>query len=195
MPDGDVIRRGVRHAWRGAYEGLAGGGADADVPNLVAKGLTASLRKRGAPPYSDEAALVEDAWNQRLPRDQALERVARTVGSIGGTREAALMDVAVTRAIIAGPTGASASQAVVEGYLNAEVDAELMAKVRPAMLEVAGADPAAVENTIVRWTDESQEVIRRIAKQLIDNPSAEELRAPRSRSPRKNTAQILDEAI
>lgn len=196
MPDGDVIKRVVRHAWRGAYERLAAGGADADVRGLVAKGLTGSLRKWGVPGYAEAAALVEDAWNQRVPQSDALARVATVVGSVGGTRKAALLDVAVKRAIIAGPTGARADQAVLEAYLNAELDTELMAKVRPAMLESGERDPSSVEQTIARWIEESQEPVRRIAQQLINDPTGRELRAPPSRRGRRqNTAQILDETV
>lgn len=196
MPDGDVIKRGVRHAWRGAYDGLAGGGADADVRSLVAKGLTGSLRKWGVPVYADAAVVVDDAWNGRISRDDALARVAGVVGSVGGTRNAALLDIAVRRVIIAGPTGSRPDQAVLEAYLNAEADSELMAKVRPAMLESGERDPSAADQLIARWSDEIQEPIRRIAQQLVNDPTGQELRAPTSRrSTRKNTAQILDETV
>lgn len=195
MPDGDVIKRGVRHAWRGAYEGLSGGGADADVRGLVAKGLTGSVRKWGVPAYVDAAALVNDAWNQRLSRDDALARVGAVAGSVGGTRHSALLDVAVRRAIIAGPTGSRADQAVIEAYLSAEVDTELMAKVRPAMLESGEREPGEIEQTIARWSEESQEPIRQIALQIIEAPIGKPLRAPPSRRARKTTAEILDETV
>lgn len=196
MPDGDVIKRGVRHAWRGAYEGLSAGGPDADVRGLVAKGLTASLRKCGVPAYADAASLVADAWSQRVSRNDALARVSAVVGSVGGTRNAALLDIAVKRAIIAGPTGGRADQAVMEAYLTAEVDAELMAKVRPAMLESGEREPGTVEQTISQWTEESQDPIRQIARQIIEAPSGKALRAPASRrGSRKKTAQILDETV
>lgn len=196
MPDGDVIKRGVRHVWRASYESLSAGGADADVRGAVSKALTGSLRKWGIPAYADAAELVHSAWNQRLSQRDALAQVASAVGSIGGTRNAALLEIAVKRTIIGGPTGARADQAVLEAYLNAEVEAELMAKIRPAMLESGKHDPSAVEQTVSRWTEETQEPIRRIAQQLIDDPTGRSLRAPPSnRRTRKNTAQMLDEAV
>lgn len=196
MPDGDVIKRGVRHAWRAAYDGLSSGGADLDARGLVAKGLTGSIRKWGMPRYVEAASLVDDAWNRRVTGNEALARVATVVGTVGGTRNSALLDVAVKRAIIAGPTGAHADQAVVEAYLKAEVDAELMAKVRPAMLESGERDPAAVEQAIARWIEESEEPIRQLAQQIVADPSGRALRAPPSRrGSRKNTAEILDETV
>lgn len=196
MPDGDVIKRGVRHAWRAAYECLSTGGSDADIRGLVAKGLTASLRKWGIPPYAEAVSLVGDAWNRRVSQSEAIARVAGVVGSVGGTRNAALLDVAAKRAILTGPTGARPEQAVVEAYLNAELEAELMAKVRPAMLESGEREPSTVEETITRWTEESQDPIARIAQQLIRDPSGRALRAaPSRRGTRKNTAEMLDEAL
>lgn len=196
MPDGDVIKRGVRHAWRAAYESLSAGGADADVEGQVARGLTASLRKRAIPSYEEAASLVADSWNHRVPQSEALARVPNAVGSIGGTRAAALLEVAVQRVILGGPTGANANQAIVEAYLNAEVDAELMSKVRPAMIEGGQHDPSTVEETIARWTEAIQKPISKIAKQLIDDPSGRALRAPRSHGQkRRNTVEILDEAV
>lgn len=196
MPDGDVIKRGVRHAWRAAYEGLSTGGSDADVRGLVAKGLTASLRKWGIPPHAEAVSLVGDAWSRRVSESEAMARVAGVVGSVGGTRNAALLEIAVKRAILVGPTGARPEQAVVEAYLNAELDAELMAKIRPTMLESGEREPSTVEETIARWTEESQEPITRIAQQLIKDPSGRALRAPPSRrGARKNTSEMLDEAL
>lgn len=196
MPDGDVIKRRVQFAWRSAYEGLSAGGADADVPGLVARSVTASLRRRGMPPVTDAASLVGDVWNGRVSESEGLGRVAATVGSVGGTRDSALLEVAVRRAIIAGPTGARPDQAVVESYLNALVDAELMAKTRPALLEGGQLEPVAVEETITRWTAEIQEPIQRIAQQLVANPGGEGLRAPPSRrADPKNTAAMLDETV
>ena len=196
MPDGDVIKRGVRHAWRGAYESLAAGGPDADVRGLVAKGLTASLRKSGMPANADAAALVDDVWNRRVSQTDALARVASVVGSVGGTRKSALLELAVQRTIIAGPTGAHADQAIAEAYLNAEVETEFLAKVRPAMLESRQHDPSSIEQRIARWTEEIQEPIRRIAQQVLEDPSGQALRAPPSRrATRKTTAEILDESV
>jgi hypothetical protein len=107
-----------------------------------------------------------------------------------------MLDVAVRRAILDGPTGSHPDQAVVEAYLNALVDADLMAKVRPALLESGDLEPATVDESITRWTEETQEPIRRIAQQLVANPSGEALRAPPSRrGVRKNTATMLDEAV
>lgn len=196
MPDGDVIKRGVRHAWRPAYEALSSGGLDADVRGVVAKSLTASLRKRGLPPIAEAASLVGDAWSGRMTESEALDRVGATVGAVGGTRSAALLDVAVRRAILDGPSGALPDQAVAEAYLNELVDADLMAKVRPALLENVDVEPQDVEEVITRWTQEVQEPIQRIAQQLVTDPSGVTLRAPPSRrGVRKNTATMLDESL
>lgn len=196
MPDGDVIRRGVRYAWRAAYEGLSAAGSHADVRGLVAKGLTASLRKQGIPPYERAASLIADVWNGRISQLDGLAQAASTVGSVGGTRSAALLETATRRAIVDGPTGARPDQAVVEAYLNASVEAELMAKVRPAMLENGEREPATIDETIARWIEEAQEPIRRIAQQLVDDPNGRSLRAPTSRrGARKKTSDMLDEAL
>lgn len=196
MPDGDVIERGVRFAWRPAYEGLSAGRSDVDARGLVVRSLAASLRKDRVPTITHAAALLADVWNGRVSVSEGLRRVAATVGSVGGTRNSAMLDVALRRAIAAGPTGALPDQAVYESYLNAKVDADLMAKVRPALLESGRLEPVAVEEIINGWTAEIQELIRRIAQQLVSNPSAKELRAPPSRrSAPKNTAAILDETV
>ncbi|MGH9696663.1 MAG: hypothetical protein ACRD5Z_21125 [Bryobacteraceae bacterium] len=148
------------------------------------------------PPYAEAASLVHDAWNGGIERDRALARVATVVGSIGGTRNAALLDVAVKRTILARPTGVPAGQAVIEAYLNAEVDAELMAKVRPAILETDRLDPVSIEKTIALWMQECQRPIRQIAQQVLEGPQRGAFRAPPSRRRvRKETAEILDEAV
>lgn len=196
MPDGDVIKRGVRHAWRSAYEGLSSGGRDADVQGLVAKSLTASLRKRGLPPIAEAASLVRDAWSGRVAQWEALDRVAATVGALGGTRAAAMLDVATRRAILDGPSGALPEQAIAEAYLNVLVDADLIAKVRPALLENVDVEPQDVEEVLTRWTQEIQEPIQGIAQQLVADPTGDTLRAPPSRRRvRKNTATMLDESV
>jgi len=198
MPDGDVIRRGVRFTWRPAYEGLASAGPDIDARGLVAKGLTASLRARPIPQLMEASALVRQVWSGQLSTSDALDRVATMVGSVGGTRNDAMVDIALRHVIVAGPTGALPDQAVAEAYLIALIEAELFAKVRPEVIERRKLDPMRVEPFIAWCIDEAQESIRSIAQQIVADPTGARLRAPSSRGrkkKKKGTAQMLDESI
>ena len=195
MPDGDVIRRGVRFAWRPAYEGLCDGGNDADVHGLVSKGLTASLRARGIPGLGDGAALVQEVWSGRISAAEAMGKVATTIGSVGGTRDSAVLDAAVRRVIAGGPTGARPVQAVAEAVCHTLVDAELMAKLKPALLERPTFRPSDVEQVVSRLNEAAEEPIRQIAQQLVADPTGARLRSPPApRRRRKNTSEMLKES-
>lgn len=198
MPDGDVIRRGVRHTWRPAYEGLASGGPDVDARGLVARSLAASLRARPIPQLAGVAALVRQVWSGQLSTSDALSRVASVAGSVGGTRNDAIVDAALRRVIVSGPTGALPDQAVAEAYLLILTEAELFAKVRPERIQRQKIDPTHIESFIAWVTDEAQQPIRAIAQQIVADPTGARLRAPPSRGRKKKmkgTAQMLDESI
>ena len=136
--------------------GLASAEPDIDARGLVAKGLTASLRARPVPQLADASSLVRQVWSGHLSISDALGRVAAMVGSIGGTRNDAMVEIAVRRVIVTGPTGARADQAVAGAYLNAFVEAELFSKVRPEVLERGKLDPAHLETFIGQCADDAR---------------------------------------
>jgi hypothetical protein len=127
---------------------------------------------------------------------EAMRQVASVSGSVGGTRGASLLDTAVRRVLAAGPTGARGDQAVAEEYCQTVMDAELWAKLRPAMLEDSLNTPSEVEAIIANWTVVADEPVRRLAQQLVVDPTGVQLRSPPTpRRRKKATVDLLDESV
>ena len=195
VPDGDVIRRGVRHSWRSAFRALSAGGAGVDVQGFIGRGLSASLKAHRMPPIGDAATLLGRVWTGAITVADGMRQVAGASGITGGTRANALLDDAIRRAIVAGPTGARPEQAIAEEFCAVTVDTELFSKLRPALLEHGEHTPAEVESIMTDMSQTADPSVRRIAQQLIVDPSAAQLRSPRSRRRRRSTVDLLNESI
>lgn len=195
MPDGDVIRRGVRHAWRPAYKALRSGESGVDAKGFIGRSLSAALKSHGIPHLREAADLVQNVWTGRISTTDAMRRTASVSGVAGGTRVNSLLDAALRFAIVGGATGARADQAVAESFLKTLVDADLLSKLRPAMLEDHGRTPAEVEAIVAGFAADADEAIRAIAQQLVADPTASQLRSPPSRRRRKRTVELLDESV
>lgn len=196
MPDGDVIRRGVRFSWRPAYEGLRAGQEPGEVGRLIAKGLSASLKDRGIPRLGDAADLIARLWRHDLSAVDAMKEVPSASGSIGGIRDSAILDRALRHVIVAGPTGSRPAQAVAEEVCRQQVEANLFAKLRPALVEDSSIAFADSEAMVEGWKLAAEDKIRGIAQQLVADPSGAVLRAPPTRGRRKKaTVEMLEESV
>lgn len=196
MPDGDVIRRGVRHAWRPAFEGLCGGHEGPEARRAILRSLTQALRTRGLPSLGEPIRLLGEHWSGQVSQAEALGRAASASRSVGGNRESSLLETAISRVIATGPMGSRPAQALIEAYCHTLVAAELMAKVRPALLEDATRRPSEVEARISAWTQSVEGPIRQLAQQLEADPTGSQLRAPPTpRRRRRATADLLDETV
>jgi len=195
MPDGDLIKRGIRYVWKAAYEGLGERAQPNVVASRMAKAVTRILRVSHGVDCLDAAAeLVDDAHSGRISAQQAYAEL-RTLRSANP----ALRDIvaqAAARSLFAqqSPEGCRSELSVAVIHEIANVG--LLSKATPALVQDGVAHDVADARGYVReCRDAAHRDFSRIAAQLATTPVGDGYRAPPHRRRTVSTAVLLNESI
>lgn len=194
MPDGDVISRGIRWAWRPAYEGIQAHAPATIVASRVAKAVARSLRTTGGvPAFNRVVDLVRQRQDGRLS-DQDLASGLRRL-----RREDRLVTHtiihAATRCAALLPPGADTQKALASTIVHELARVELFDKARVSLVEDQLADADGADAYVAECVDASKVDLGKLADQLARSPTSSRFRAPAHRQPRVSTADLLNRSI
>ena len=201
MPDLDRFERTFQAGWRAAYRHARGGVASVEeVGEKLMKSLAKTLRENHGVPGLHEMAAIVAASNGSSLLDQfsALDGIVR---ALGGRQSKIAADVAKSLLVqqdlakgVLGPNGAArrfsedVCAALVEHYFFANARQHMITEGKIADHEEARQWQSEVERV-------NQPAIEKIAYQLVQNPDANDLRAPKGTVKKKSTSSLLKEAL
>ena len=202
MPELDRFERSFAAGWRAAYKWAREGTAsDAEIGDKLIKSLAGTLREYGGVPGWPEMSDVV-ASGLRVPLGEsyaALDRIVRDHHGHHYTKVAA----GTAKFILVSQeaaTAAVASGGVIEQFsvrtCEAIVDHRFFGNARQYLVtEGKLVNHAAAYGWQRRIEQLNRPAIRKIALQLIENPSAQGLRAPKRTVPRESTSILLQENL
>lgn len=194
MPDGDVISRGVRFAWRSAYEGLQAKESVKVVVGRLAKAIARSLRVSGGlPSFSDVAVIVRHVRTGELSPADAFTELRRL--DLRSDSHRALVIREAQRCIVSPPNDIDAARDLANGIVSGLAEAQVLSKAVPRLVSDGIASQSDALVYLQRVREAALPDFARIAEQLAANPVGQHFRAPSHRGVRKSTSDMLDDSI
>lgn len=195
MPDLDIVSRTLKKPWRSPYKLLKGGHPAEMVAASLISALAATLREegglpdfgtllantRGTPPERRSAQTLAEAsraLEQKFGQQQAAKLLARSV-----LRNSAQVEAGMA---LPGPLP------IIEEFLRSQVRANFLAKINGRLvgtLFLSSESLRIFEEAM--WTQIEPGIIK-LARSLMEDPTASKVRAPRSPRRRHSTAELLD---
>ena len=202
MPDLDRFERTFQAGWRAAYQYARGGVASLEeVGDKLVKSLAKTLRVNDGVPGLQAMAAIVEASNgaSLLERFSALDAIVRAQGGNRHSKIAAdvansllvQQEVAIGGSVpdgVARRFGEDVCAALVEHYFFANARQHLIAQGKIADHQEARQWQGEVERAI-------QPAIEKVAHQLVQNPDANNLRAPRGALKKESTSTLLEEEL
>lgn len=193
MPDGDVISRGIRFAWRAAYEGLQG----QDKPEIVAarlsKAISRTLRvNEGCPSFTSQLQVLMKYRGGELSQGEAfiaIRRVRVEKDALGNIVAQATMRC------LTSPSDVDPRHDLARSIAREIAEAHLLAKAVPRLLEETGMQAADAQRYVDSCRLALDADVERIASQIAASPEGKRYRAPTHRRKQKTTEEILNEVI
>jgi hypothetical protein len=194
MPDGDVISRGVRFAWRASYEGVRGGDSVAVVAGRLTKSVALVLRRSGGLPDLVAAGiLVGRVQSGEVTPETGLD-MARSLGRGPGIGAMPLLE-ATQRCLLRDPTDVEPIFAIAEEVLHVIVDAEFLGRLSPDLVGERFDGVAEAAEYIADCHSALQAPFRDMARKLVLHPDAQGLRAAPVRRRRRSTLELLSQSL
>jgi hypothetical protein len=210
MPDGDVFNRRVRRGWQTASQRMIGGGEGHDALPSVLRALGREVKATGCPGIDRVVGAVAGGIRSSQPvaaRRLALAELERLRVDHGN--HATEIAIGSGRRLLAGVSEPerSAMLAMDNGELRAHLATMILADLADAAMCPAGLLPQLVEEGGVSFQEfrvrrqQNKELIvaapeaRRMAIQLLADPSGASVKAPRIRRERLSQAEILTTAL
>jgi len=195
MPDGDLIRRGIRFSWKAAYEGLQAHEDASVVASRLIKAVARALRVANGVDCLDQATAVLTRFRSgESDRAEAFAASRRLASS--NPRIAAVVEQALRRCIASSPVDIEPKHEMCIAIVNEVAQVELLSKARAALVEdgvVSGASSA--DRYIEDCRDKARVGFENLAGQLAAEAVGQKFRAPPSRTPRKTTPALMSEVI
>ena len=202
MPELDRFERSFAAGWRAAYKWVREGTAsDAEISDKLVKSLAATLREHGGVPgWCDMSEVVANGL--RLPLGESYAALERVVRDYHGHRHTKVAADAAKFILVseAGATEASDSSGRIRllaiRTCEAIVAHRFFGNARQHLVTQGKlADHPAAYDWQRRIEQLNRPAIRRIASQLMEDPSAARLRAPRRSVPRESTSSLIEENL
>lgn len=197
MPDQDIVERSLKKPWKPACRLFQGDGSAAVVADALRQALAAVVREEGGLPGFEPMWIATSEAAARPDGARTLAAVAREIEQQFGQQPAskvlarALMS---NFAVIEAGRALPVARSLAEACLRARVESEFFSKIRHRVVGPAK-----------RFTDASSEqgfarevaaqlapAIEKMAQSLVRDPSASNLRSPRSTLRKRSTAELLD---
>jgi hypothetical protein len=193
MPDGDVISRGIRFAWRSAYEGLQAQDTPEVVAGRLSKAITRTLRvNEGCPSFEAHVEVLEKCARGELTHREAFVAI-RTVRVEKDALGSAVAQAAMR--CLSSPADVDPRHDLARAVAAEVVEAHLLAKAVPMLVEDSGIRPADANRYVDSCRLALEADLLRIANQIAATPEGRRYRAPARRRQRRSTAELLNEAI
>lgn len=210
MPDGDVFNRRVRRGWQTASKRMIGGGEGHDALPSVLRALGREVKVTGCPGLDRIVSTVAGAIRSsqlRTARRLALAELEHLRVEHGN--QATEIAIGSSRRILAlaSEPAHSAILAMDDGELRAHLATTILADLADAAMCPAGLLPELVEEGDISFQEfhargqQNKELIvaapeaRRMAIQLLADPSGASVKTPRIRQERLSQAEILVMAL
>ena len=202
MPELDRFEKSFRRGWIRPYRlARSGTASDYETSDAIITALCQSLRDFGGVPGFEETAEILDSRGNRPAWAQfaAIEEVPKLHGGHRHTEIAAQ----VAKSILvqqAAENGPRSDQSLVEEFAtrtcHSLLDHYFFANARSKLI----AQGVHVDHVAAReWQSGAADLlssrIEQIAKQLINDPRATALRAPKRTAPRRSTEDLLDDNL
>lgn len=197
MPDQDIVERSLKKPWKPACRLLQGEGSAAVVADALRQALTAVVRAEGGLPA------FEPMWNAtseaaaRPDGARRLAEVAREIeqrfGQQRGSKVVARASLAKFAAIEAG-RALPVARSLAEACLRARVESEFFSKIRHRVVGPGKrfTDASSEQSFVREVAAQLAPAIEKMAHSLVRDPSASNLRSPRSTLRKRSTAELLD---
>jgi hypothetical protein len=210
MPDGDVFDRSIRRGWQTASRRVLGGGEGQDALPSVLRALGKEVRANGCPGLDQIVSVLTSAIRSSQPkamRQPALVKLEHLRVQHGDRITQLAIDSA--RRLLAGgfEPGLSTRQMMDDGELRIDLCTTMLADLADAFMCPAALLPRLVEEGNVSFQafhsrrQRNKESIvgapesRRLALQLLADPSGALVKVPQIRRERLSQAEILATAL
>ena len=202
MAELDRFEKTFTAGWRAAYNYARGGAAsESEISDKLIKSLARALRElRGVPGLHEMGEVVANGLGASL--DESFAALDRIVRNHGGHRHAKVAADAGRFILVSqeAATSVGASSDVIEQFAvqtcEAIVEHKFFGNARQHMV-TEGKLPS--HAGAYDWQRRIEKInapaIRKISRQLLENPSAERLRAPRRTAPKESTSTLLNQDL
>ena len=196
MPDGDLIRRGIKFSWKPAYEGLQAHEDASVVASRLVKAVARTLRVANGVDCLDQAAAVLERFRSGAAGAAEAFAASRRLAS-SNPRMAAVVEQALRRTISTAPADVDPKREMCVAIVNEVARVELLSKARAALVEDGVVPDASSANRYIEeCRDRARAGFEGLGAQLAVEAVGQKFRAPPSpRTPRKTTPALLDEVI
>jgi hypothetical protein len=202
MPDGDVVSSSIHHRWRSTLARLRRGATPEEIASHANRALAETLRSSGGiAGQAAYGAIVEARARGELTPAEARVQARLVYRSQEQTPFALVVLRAVARRLALPFDGAAALQpgaiTVAEAVCSEVVNAQLLERVRPALVGQCFPDHAAFDRVAEQCHALIARGVAHISASLSKDPSAAQLRAAptRRRARRPSTAALLNQSI
>ena len=202
MAELDRFEKSFTAGWRAAFNYARGGTAsDSEVSDKLMKSLAKTLREQeGVPGLREMSEVIASGLGSPLDEPFAvLDRIVRNHHGHRHTKVAAeaAKFILVSQGAVTGPGAASD---VVEQFAvrtcESIIEHKFFANARQHLVtEGKLPDHGAAYDWQHRLERLNQPALERIAGRLLENPSAERLRAPKRTVPTESTSALLDQDL
>ncbi|MCY3799964.1 MAG: hypothetical protein OXG46_00115 [Chloroflexi bacterium] len=203
VPEGDRYERTFGAGWRSAFRYVREGTVPvAEVGDKLVKSLAETLRKHdGIPGFQAVERIVRERKEVPLiERFDALDTIVREQGGHRHTNIAVQVakTLLIQRQFADGESSIlpSVEDCIAEGTCLTMVKHYFFARAREILI---GEGQLTNHERASQWQSEIEQTIRgdikKIADQLVQNPNAGDLRAPKGSVSKKSTSDLLDEVL
>ncbi len=194
MPDLDIVERGLRKHWRKPYKQMKGRQPPEAVADAVIKALAATLRDDGGMPAFEEVAAVALPVSSGSGSSRSFAEATRAIEmQFHQRRPVKLLAQAAQRHMAKVKRGRAipGRASLADEYCRSLLDHHLFSKVNGAGQE----DGQGGRECEAEAKAAMEPQLRAVVRQLLADPTARKLRAPKSPHRRRSTAELLDEPL
>lgn len=199
MPDLDRVERTLPPAWRAPYKLVKGGHPIEEVARAVMKVLARTLREKGGAPELDVLARILQRRDAGQLDDRSLSAAAERLELAMATRNGKLMAAALLHPDVSGPMSfllGPADERLAQGFLERMVETVLLSKQRNYLIGKRFTDRQEAISLETELMALLRPHLARLARALVNDPSAKRLRAPSYPRPgRKSTQELLEQPL